>query len=128
MRNNVAEYRTVRPADAKVEIKHLISKQRPVMIWGPPGIGKSEIVDEIGIETTRNVIDLRLLLNKSLLLLRLSNLKKIFESLIFKCSNLHESLSLHQILTVPIEELIISMMNESHELLESQSKLTDDTF
>ncbi len=62
MRNNVAEYRTVRPADAKVEIKHLISKQRPVMIWGPPGIGKSEIVDEIGIETTRNVIDLRLLL------------------------------------------------------------------
>jgi hypothetical protein len=35
---------------------------RPVMIWGPPGIGKSELIAEIGLETGRPVIDMRLLL------------------------------------------------------------------
>jgi hypothetical protein len=32
------------------------------MIWGPPGIGKSELIAEIGAETNRPVIDMRLLL------------------------------------------------------------------
>jgi len=54
--------RTTRPADAIAEIKHLINKQRPVMIWGAPGIGKSDIIQQIGDDTGRNVIDLRLLL------------------------------------------------------------------
>ncbi len=54
--------RTTRPADAIAEIKHLILKKRPVMIWGAPGIGKSDIIQEIGNDLGRNVIDLRLLL------------------------------------------------------------------
>jgi hypothetical protein len=32
------------------------------MIWGPPGIGKSELIAEIGAEQKRPVIDMRLLL------------------------------------------------------------------
>ena len=32
------------------------------MIWGPPGIGKSDIVHQIGERLKREVIDLRLLL------------------------------------------------------------------
>jgi hypothetical protein len=35
---------------------------RPVMIWGPPGIGKSELIAQIGKEQNRPVIDMRLLL------------------------------------------------------------------
>ena len=35
-------------------MKHLIKKQRPLFIWGPPGAGKSEVVasvcDELGLE------------------------------------------------------------------------------
>jgi hypothetical protein len=54
--------RTTRPADAIAEITHLIKKQRPLMIWGSPGIGKSDIIQQIGDQLGRNVIDLRLLL------------------------------------------------------------------
>jgi hypothetical protein len=36
--------------------------KRPVMLWGPPGIGKSELIAEIGAEQGRPVIDMRLLL------------------------------------------------------------------
>ena len=35
---------------------------RDRMIWGAPGIGKSDIIQQIGDDTGRNVIDLRLLL------------------------------------------------------------------
>ena len=54
--------RTTRPSDAIDEIEHLIAKNRPVMLWGSPGIGKSDIVQQIGLKHKRNVIDLRLLL------------------------------------------------------------------
>ena len=54
--------RTVRPSDVMAEVLACIKKQRPVMLWGPPGIGKSEIVEQIGKQLGRNVIDLRLLL------------------------------------------------------------------
>jgi len=54
--------RTTRPSDAIDEIEHLIAKNRPVMLWGSPGIGKSDIIQQIGFKHKRNVIDLRLLL------------------------------------------------------------------
>lgn len=57
-----SQSRTTRPVDAMAEIKHLIKINRPVMIWGAPGIGKSDIIQQIGDEQGRNVIDLRLLL------------------------------------------------------------------
>ena len=56
------QVRTTRPADAIEEIKHCFNKKRPVMLWGAPGIGKSDMIQLIGDDTDRPVIDLRLLL------------------------------------------------------------------
>ncbi len=39
-----------------------IKKRRPVFLWGPPGIGKSDIVKQIGEDAGREVIDVRLAL------------------------------------------------------------------
>ena len=62
VKTTTTDSRTVRPSDVKAEVLACINAQRPVMLWGPPGIGKSEIIEQIGKETDRNVIDLRLLL------------------------------------------------------------------
>ena len=56
---NVA-IRTLSPNKAKNSIKHAIKKQRPIFIWGPPGIGKSDIVHQIGEFMDAHVIDVRL--------------------------------------------------------------------
>jgi MoxR-like ATPase len=50
------------PNAIKEAIAIAIEVRRPVMIWGPPGIGKSEIIQLIGKETSRKVIDIRLAL------------------------------------------------------------------
>lgn len=52
--------RTVGPKSAKSAIKHAIKRRRPVFLWGPPGIGKSDIVKQIGNDAGREVIDIRL--------------------------------------------------------------------
>lgn len=52
--------RTVSPNSAKSSIKHAIRKQRPIFLWGPPGIGKSDIVHQIGEALDAHVIDVRL--------------------------------------------------------------------
>ena len=39
--------RTVTPNSAKNSIKHALKKKRPIFLWGAPGIGKSEIVEQI---------------------------------------------------------------------------------
>ena len=56
---NVA-VRTISPNKAKTRIQHAIKKQRPIFIWGPPGIGKSDIVHQIGEYMDALVIDVRL--------------------------------------------------------------------
>lgn len=55
-------HRTERPQDVKTMLKICMKAGRPVMVWGPPGVGKSEIIAEIGAEQNRPVIDMRLLL------------------------------------------------------------------
>jgi hypothetical protein len=55
-------HRTERPKDVRTLLTRCMSVGRPAMIWGPPGIGKSELIAEIGAETGRPVIDMRLLL------------------------------------------------------------------
>ncbi len=62
VKTTTTETRTVRPSDVMAEVLACINAKRPVMLWGPPGIGKSEIIEQIGKQTNRNVIDLRLLL------------------------------------------------------------------
>jgi hypothetical protein len=52
--------RTVTPNEAKRSVRKCINIQRPVFVWGPPGIGKSDIVHQIGDEQNRNVRDIRL--------------------------------------------------------------------
>ena len=52
--------RTVSPNEAKAAIRKCLKKQRPVFMWGPPGIGKSDIIKQIGSETDREVVDVRL--------------------------------------------------------------------
>lgn len=54
--------RAERPRDVRAIVARCMQVGRPVMIWGPPGIGKSELIAEIGAETGRPVIDMRLLL------------------------------------------------------------------
>ena len=54
--------RQVGPNGAKKAIRKAIQKRRPVFLWGPPGIGKSDIVAQIGGEMDREVIDVRLAL------------------------------------------------------------------
>ncbi len=52
--------RQIGPSQATIALKHCIDIKRPVMIWGAPGIGKSDIVKQIGDEDSREVIDIRL--------------------------------------------------------------------
>jgi hypothetical protein len=52
----------VRPSELVDVVEHVMSVGRPCMIWGPPGIGKSDIIAQIGNRENRPVIDLRLLL------------------------------------------------------------------
>ena len=48
------------PNQAKLSLRKCIKIKRPVFMWGPPGIGKSDIVKQIGDEQEREVIDVRL--------------------------------------------------------------------
>ena len=53
--------RTVSPNSAKSSIKHALTKKRPIFLWGPPGIGKSEIVSQITDNLPNShLIDVRL--------------------------------------------------------------------
>lgn len=60
MSKEISSNRTVTPNEAKAAIRKAIKKQRPIFMWGPPGIGKSDIVKQIGTEQDREVIDVRL--------------------------------------------------------------------
>lgn len=52
--------RTVTVNSAKSALRHAFNKRRPVFIWGPPGIGKSDSIHQIGAEMGAHVIDVRL--------------------------------------------------------------------
>tara|TARA_B110000503_G_scaffold68570_1_gene107047 strand:+ start:2119 stop:3201 length:1083 start_codon:yes stop_codon:yes gene_type:complete len=57
----MSETRTVSPNSAKSSIKHAMLKKRPLFLWGPPGIGKSDIVKQITESFTNSyLIDIRL--------------------------------------------------------------------
>ena len=55
----------VRPSDTKDIVLRAMKANRPIFLWGPPGIGKSELVEQIaqsGEVGTAHVIDMRLAL------------------------------------------------------------------
>jgi hypothetical protein len=56
----MSETRTVTTVQARKSLLKAFKKQRPLFLWGPPGIGKSELVADITAELGGFMIDLRL--------------------------------------------------------------------
>ena len=52
--------RTVGPKNAKKSLRKAFKNKRPIFLWGPPGIGKSDIIKQLGTELDAHVIDVRL--------------------------------------------------------------------
>jgi len=53
--------RTITPNNAKKSILRAFSKKRPIFLWGPPGIGKSDIVAQVtNTLPNAHLIDIRL--------------------------------------------------------------------
>ena len=59
---NDMDVRIVKPSDIKDEVNYAFNRKRPIFLWGPPGVGKSEIVETITQERSGYMIDLRLAL------------------------------------------------------------------
>ena len=63
MKNAATESRTVTSAEARnLLMVTAVKRKRPVFLWGPPGIGKSELVHNIGEELGALVVDMRMAL------------------------------------------------------------------
>ena len=56
-----ADY-TLRPSELAATLKVLIETKQPVMVWGPPGCGKSEVAQQVAAEGGRTYYDVRALL------------------------------------------------------------------
>ena len=56
----MSDTRTVTSAQARKSLLKAFRVQRPLFLWGPPGIGKSELVENITKELGGLMIDLRL--------------------------------------------------------------------
>lgn len=57
------ESRTVKISECKPILRRAVAKRRPVFVWGPPGVGKSDMVNQIASEFPNSaVIDLRMAL------------------------------------------------------------------
>ena len=52
--------RTVGPKGAKKSLRKAFKNQRPIFLWGPPGIGKSDSIKQLGAESDAHVSDVRL--------------------------------------------------------------------
>ena len=61
-KNQDVSVRQVGPKAAKKSIRKALAVRRPTFLWGPPGIGKSDVVKQIGEDLEREVIDVRLAL------------------------------------------------------------------
>jgi hypothetical protein len=60
MASPVSDNLTITSTQARKAIMQAFKVKRPVFLWGPPGIGKSEVVAEIAAEMNGPVIDLRM--------------------------------------------------------------------
>ena len=57
---SIVDARTVTIAEAKSRVMRCLRVQRPVFLWGPPGVGKSELVNQIATDLEGVMIDFRL--------------------------------------------------------------------
>jgi hypothetical protein len=60
MSTTISESRTVTPNECRSRLLRAFKVKRPVFIWGPPGVGKSELVASLADELGGHCIDLRL--------------------------------------------------------------------
>jgi hypothetical protein len=58
----ISTERELNPKEALIILEELVKLKRPVMLWGQPGIGKSEMVEQLANKQNRKLIDVRLLL------------------------------------------------------------------
>lgn len=58
--NAMNESRTVKISEAKRLIRRAMKVKRPVFLWGPPGIGKSDLAAQLATELEAHLIDVRL--------------------------------------------------------------------
>lgn len=52
--------KAIRPSELRNVLPRFIKRRRPALLWGPPGVGKSDIIRAVGEELGRKVIDIRL--------------------------------------------------------------------
>jgi len=57
---SVTENRSVTASEARSRVLRAFKNKRPVFLWGPPGIGKSELIAGLTEELGGHMIDLRL--------------------------------------------------------------------
>ena len=58
--SNIDTTSTITPSRLRLALLHCMRIKRPVFLWGPPGIGKSDIVAAVAREQKRPLIDIRL--------------------------------------------------------------------
>ena len=46
----------VRPSDTRDIVQRAMLAERPIFLWGPPGIGKSELVQQIVDDGAHNLV------------------------------------------------------------------------
>ncbi len=56
----MSESRTINSVQARKSLLKAFKVKRPLFLWGPPGIGKSELVEGIAQELGGLMIDMRL--------------------------------------------------------------------
>ena len=60
---STVETRTVKISECKPILRRAVAKRRPVFVWGPPGVGKSDMVNQVAAEWPNStVVDLRMAL------------------------------------------------------------------
>lgn len=50
----------MKPSQVKLALQHLVTRQRPVFIWGPVGAGKSDVVGSVAKDLKLELRDVRL--------------------------------------------------------------------
>jgi MoxR-like ATPase len=56
----MSDVRTITSEEARNSLLKCFNKKRPLFLWGPPGIGKSELVADLATELGGLMYDLRL--------------------------------------------------------------------
>ena len=60
MASQVSDNHTITSVQTRKAVLKAFKTKRPVFLWGPPGIGKSEVVEEITQELGGYMVDLRM--------------------------------------------------------------------